>query len=213
MLDKKALNKAKILLKYNFSMRFFAVLIPYFIVMPICIFAFKKYGIQPQTEEIVVRYTQFFIPINIILLLLPLLNNYVGSNKNEVLYLHHRIIIMDIILSVVIYLIILIPEYLLFLFLMDISFVEYFRIFIEIIFFSSLAYFLCFILNSITVGYLIIFIYYFLSITVMPQKWFVFFNVLSFGKELFFEIYLYLLILSLVLFANAFVKNKYINIT
>lgn len=210
MLDKKYLNKAKILLKYNFSMKWFAILIPYLIVMPICIIAFKKYGIQPQTEEIVVRYTQFFIPVNIVLLLLPLINNYVGANKNEVLYLHHRIIILDIMLSVVIYLIILLPEYFLFLFLMNISFIEFFRISIEIIFFSSLTYFLCFIFNSITIGYLIIFIYYFLSIMVMPQKWFVFFNVLSFSKDLFFEKYIYLLILAIVLFTIAFIKNKYI---
>lgn len=211
MLDKKVLNKAKILLKYNFSMKLFAILIPYFIVMPICILAFKKYGIQPQTEEIVVRYTQFFIPINIILLLLPLMNNYIGANKNEVLYLHHRIIIKDIMLSVVIYLIVLIPEYLLFIFLMNISFVEYFRISIEIIFFSSLTYFLCFIFNSVTIGYLIIFIYYFLSITVMPDKWIIFFNVLSFGKELFFEKYIYLLIFSMSLLTIALIRNKYIN--
>lgn len=211
MLNKRFVNKAKILLKYNSSMMMFAVIIPYFIVFTICILAFKKYGMQPQTEELIIRYTQIFIPVNIILLLLPLMNNYVGTNKNEVLYLHHRIIITDVILCVAIYLVILVPEYLLFQFVMNISFTEFIRISIEIVFFSSLTYFLCFIFNSITVGYLIIFVYYFFSITVMANKWFVFFNVLSFSKKLFFEKYIYLLILSAVFFVTAFFKNKYIN--
>lgn len=208
---KQKAKKIKILLKCNASALPLAAAAAYLVVLPLCLIVCKKYGFSARTEETVVRYTQFFLPPLAALLPAGLMNSYVGANKNEVLYLHRRLIVFDVLPAAGLYCLLLVPEFAVFTLAAHISFLEFFRLAIEILFFCALTYFLCFLTDSVSIGCLAVLIYYFLSITVLAGRLPAFFNVQSFEWGLFFDYYIYLLAAAFVLLGGGAVRNKFIN--
>lgn len=171
---------------------------------------YQRYGLEDETRMQIIKFTQYFTPVLILIWVLFSFVKYVDQEGNDIYFLTGRMKWKEVLGSYALYLISNTWVFVIYAKMFDHMLLEWIRIAIETFLFVAMAYCLVFITKSIAATLVVILVYAFESVFVRDSS-FATFQYYSWQPANIQEIsskYMILMIIAIIFFAVGIYSNK-----
>jgi hypothetical protein len=135
----------------------YIVVVTLYIILPVIIFLeCIKYGVSDRLYMEIFRMTNIVIPVLSPVLVLLILQEYYESPGNELLFLHTRYLVKRVIIYTLLYIVMLIPIYIILSFIYKQFLFELVRMSVVVIFISGMSYLIVTVIRKVSIAIIIV---------------------------------------------------------
>jgi len=136
-----------------------------YILIPLLFFlTYRKYGMGDQARNIIVSFSQYFTSILVCWWIFPALIKYIDTEGNEIFYIQKRMKWKEVFNFFLFYVFSNTMPFIIYCWFFHDMWLEWIRIFIEIMLFASMSYCLAFVFNHIAFAIAAVMTYAFSSV-------------------------------------------------
>lgn len=135
------------------------------IMIPMLIWnTYRAYGAVDETKMQIIRFSQYFIPLMILVWVLFSLVKYIDNDGNEIFFVTKPLKWKEVLTLYFLYMLLDTWPFFIYARIFDGMFLEWIRIAIEVFLFVSAAYCLAFLIKSIAITFVLTLVYGFVSV-------------------------------------------------